>query len=100
MEIWFMQKTRPRMNYDCIGKTIWKKIQTIKIVKSRVKWPHINKKKSLTRKLIYVQTLFSRTTLKLKQKISRRKTTHFFAPLLVLARPKSLLQFDFKNHKI
>ena len=31
--------------------------------------------------------------------MSRRKTTRFFAPLPVSAWPKSLLQFDFKNHE-
>ena len=33
------------------------------------------------------------------KKISRRKTTRFFAPFPVSAWPKSLLQFDFKNHE-
>ena len=33
------------------------------------------------------------------QKNSRRKTTRFFAPFPVSAWPKSLLQFDFKNHE-
>ena len=32
------------------------------------------------------------------EKNSRRKTTRFFAPFPVSAWPKSLLQFDFKNH--
>ena len=32
-------------------------------------------------------------------KISRRKISRFFAPLPVSARPKSLLQFNFKNHE-
>ena len=43
-------------------------------------------------------TLFS-LYLNLEQKISRRETTRFFAPLPVSAWPKSLLQFDFKNHE-
>ena len=33
------------------------------------------------------------------KKISRRKTTRFFAPLPVSKRPKSLLQFGFKNNE-
>ena len=37
--------------------------------------------------------------LKQSEKISRSKTTRFFAPLLVSACPKSLLQLDFKNHE-
>ena len=55
--------------------------------------------KPLARKRIFVQTPFSHSTLNLEQKISRRKTTRFFAPLPVLAWTKSLLQFDFKNHE-
>ena len=43
---------------------------------------------------------FSRSTLNLEQKNSRRKTTRFFAPLPVSAWPKSLLQFDFKNENV
>ena len=38
-------------------------------------------------------------TFKLGYKILRRKTTCFFAPFPVSARPKSLLQFDFKYHE-
>ena len=33
------------------------------------------------------------------KKNSRRKNTRFFAPFPVSAWPKSLLQFDFKNHE-
>ena len=47
MKIWFKQKTKPRMNYQYIGKTLWKKnpIQKIeKTAKTRVKLPHVNKK--------------------------------------------------------
>ena len=69
-----------------------------KTVKIKVKLPHVNKK-PLARKRIFVQTPFSHSTLNLEQKISRRKTTRFFAPLPVSAWPKSLLQFDFKNHE-
>ena len=63
-----------------------------------MKLPHVNKK-PLARKRNFVQTPFSRSTLNLERKISRRKTTRFFAPLPVSAWPKSLLQFDFKNHE-
>ena len=41
----------------------------------------------------------SNTVFSLYFKISRRKTTRFFVPFPVSAWPKSLLQFDFKNHK-
>ena len=33
---------------------------------------------------------------KIRAKLSRRKTTRFFAPLPVSAWPRSLLQYDFK----
>ena len=36
---------------------------------------------------------------KIRAKNSRRKTTRFFALFTVSAWPKSLLQFDFKNHE-
>ena len=42
-------------------------------------------KKPLARKRIFVQTPFSHSTLNLERKISRRKTTRFFAPLPVSA---------------
>ena len=64
------QKTRPRTDYEWIGKTIWKKnpIQKIeKTVKIKVKLPHVNKKPQ-ARKRIFVQTLFSHSTLNLEQK--------------------------------
>ena len=38
-------------------------------------------KKPLARKRIFVQTPFSHSTLNLEQKISRHKTTRFYAPL-------------------
>ena len=47
MEIWFKQKTRPRMNFKWIGKTINKKYPIQKFaetVKIKVKLPHVNKK--------------------------------------------------------
>ena len=69
-----------------------------KTAKIKVKLPHVNKK-PLARKQIFVQTQFSHSTLNLERKNPRRKTTRFFAPLPVSASPKSLLQFDFKNHE-
>ena len=54
-----------------------------KTVKIGVKLPHVNEK-PLPRNRIF-QTPFSHSTLKLEQKISRRKTTRFFAPLPVSA---------------
>ena len=76
-----------------LERTIWENHLKIK-----VKLPHVNKK-PLARKRIFVQTPFCHSTLNLEQKNSRRKTTRFFAPLPVSAWPKSLLQFDFKNHE-
>ena len=55
-----------------------------KTVKIKVKLPHVNRK-PLARKRIFVQTPFSHSTLNLERKISRRKTTRFFAPLPVSA---------------
>ena len=69
-----------------------------KTVKIKAKLPHVNKK-PLARKRIFVQTPFSHSTLNLERTISRRKTTRYFAPFPVSARPKSLLQFDFKYHE-
>ena len=64
------QKTRHRTDYEWIGKTIYKKIQSKKSKKTakiKVKLPHVNKK-PLARKRIFVQTLFSHSTLKLERK--------------------------------
>ena len=73
-----------------------KKIE--KTEKIKVKLPHVNTQ-PLARKRIFVQTPFAHSTLKLEQKkISRRKAARFFAPFPVSASPKSLLQFDFKDH--
>ena len=69
-----------------------------KTVKIKVKLPHVNKKPQ-PRNRIFVQTPFSHSTLELERKNSRRKSTRFFAPYPVSACPKSLLQFDFKNHE-
>ena len=69
-----------------------------KTVKTKVKLPQLNKKPQ-ARKRFFVQTTFSHSTLKIEQKNSRRKTICFFAPFPVLAWPKSLFQFDFKNHE-
>ena len=68
MEIWFKQKTRPRMNYEWIGKTIWKKSDPkIEILKNQSEMAACEQK-PLARKQIFVQTLFSQSTLKLEQK--------------------------------
>ena len=53
-----------------------------KTVKIKGKLPHVNKKPQ-ARKPIFVQTLFSHSTLKIERKFSRRKTACFFAPLPV-----------------
>ena len=60
------------MNYKWIGKTFpfGKKNgskKSKKIVKTKVKLPHVNKK-PLARKRIFVQTPFSHSTLKLERK--------------------------------
>ena len=70
-----------------------------KTVKIRVKLPHVNKK-PLPRNRIFVQNTIFSLYIKIRaKKNSRRKTTRFFAPFPASAWPKSLLQFDFKNHE-
>ena len=65
------QKTRPRMNYEWIKKTIEKKIRSKKIekktVKIKAKLPHVNKNPR-ARKRVFVQTTFSDSNLKLERK--------------------------------
>ena len=84
-----------------LGKPLRKNpIQNIeKTVKIKVKLQHVNTE-SLARKRIFVQTPFSHSTLKPELKnFTPKKITRFFAPLPFSALPKSLLQFDFKNHE-
>ena len=66
-EIWFKQKTKPRMSYEWIGINIEKKpIQKNKrTVKFKMKLLHVNKKQ-LARKRIFVQTPFSHSNLRHK----------------------------------
>ena len=63
------QKTRPRTDYEWIGKPFRKNpIQNLKKnSKIKVKLPHVNKK-PLAKKRIFVQTPFSHSTLNLKRK--------------------------------
>ena len=68
-----------------------------KTVKIKVKLPHVNKK-PLARKRIFVQPPFSHSTLNLEQKIFTPQNHSLFR-FLVSPWPKSLLQFDFKNHE-
>ena len=65
-----------------------------KRVKIKVKLSHVHKK-PLARKRIFVQTPFSHSALKLEQKNFTPQNHSLFR----LAWPKSLLQFDFKNHE-
>ena len=83
---------------DWKNQLVKKSEPKIKITVKSNKSPHVNKK-TIARKRIFVETPFSHSTLKLEQKSSRCKTTRLFAPLPVSARPKSLLQFDLKNHE-
>ena len=70
-----------------------------KTVKMKVKLPHVNKKTTSEKANFRSNTVFSLYFKFRAKKISRRKTTRFFAPLPVSASPKSLIQFDFKNHE-
>ena len=67
-------------------------------IKKTVKIEATCEQKPLARKQICSYTVFT-LYLQIRIKNSRRKTTRFFAPLPVSAWPKSLLQFDFKNHE-
>ena len=78
-------------------KNLIQKIE--KTVKIRVKLPHVNKKTTTEKPNFCSNTIFS-LYFKIRAKKSRRKTTRFFAPFPVSAWPKSVLQFDFKNHEI
>ena len=98
---WNKKKLGLERTMNGLGKPSRKKIQYKKLkkpVKIKVKLPHVNKKPP-ERRRVFVQTPFSHSALKFERKISNRKTTRFFAPLPVSAWPKSLLQFDFKNHE-
>ena len=59
------RKTRPRMKYEWLGKTIQKESDPInkKTVKIKMKLPHMNKK-PLATKQIFLQTSISHSTLK------------------------------------
>ena len=71
-----------------------------KTAKTKEKLPHVNKKNTSEKANFCSNTVFS-LYFKIREKqISRHKSTRFFAPFLVSAWPKSLLQFDFKNHEI
>ena len=74
MEIWFKQKTRPRMNYERIRKTLKKTDQ--KIEKNYKK----SKRDCRIKRIFYSNTVFS-LYFKLGAKKSRRKDTRFSAPL-------------------
>ena len=73
MDIYFKQKTRPRMNYKWMGKNTIQKIE--KTEKNKVKLPHVNKKR-LARKRIPVQTPFSHSTLNYSEKFQATKALH------------------------
>ena len=66
------------MNCEWIAKPIWKHpIQKIEeTVEPEVKLPHLNRK-PLVKKQIFVQTPFFQSTLKVEQKNSCQKSTHF-----------------------
>ena len=69
-----------------------------KTVKIRVKLPHVNKK-TTEKPNFCSNTVFSLYFKIRSKKVHACKTTRFFAPFPVSAWPKSLLQFDFKNHE-
>ena len=67
-----------------LRKPLKNSIQKIeKTVKTKVNMPHVNKK-PLARKLTFVQSFFYLKNSEKEKKISRRKTSRFFAPIPVL----------------
>ena len=69
--------------------------KTVKII---VKLPYVNKK-PLARKRFFVQTPFSQSTLNLERKNFTPQNHSLFRSTSFFGVTKSLLQFDFKNHK-
>ena len=82
------------MDWENNLKSDPKNQKTVKIKVNCRMWT----KKPLARERILVQTQVFSLYFKIRE-ISRRKTTPFFAQLPVSVWPKSLLQFDFKNHE-
>ena len=80
------QKNTPRTDLEWIAKTI---------KKSDLK----NRKKLTVTNQIEIAAFEQKSEGEFFEKLSRNKTTRFFAPLPVSAWPKELLQFDFKNHE-
>ena len=78
MKIWFKQNITPRMNYECIEKSLRKNpIRKFKkTVQIKVKSPHVNTK-PLARKRILAQTPFSHPTLKLVRNFHATKPQAF-----------------------
>ena len=98
MDIWLKQKTRPRMNSE------WENhLEKIRSKKSKKNSKNKGEIAACEQKTTSEEANFRSNTVfslyfKIREKYSRRKAIRFFAPFPVSARPKSLLQFDFKNH--
>ena len=70
-----------------------------KLVKIKVKLPHVNKKTTSEKAKFFSNTVFSLYFEIRTKKISRRESTRFLAPFPLSACPKLLLHIDFKNHE-
>ena len=68
------KKTRPRMNYGWIGKTIKKKTDPKKQKKNSKDQSEIAAREKTAGKRIFVQTPFCHSTLKLEHKITPQNT--------------------------
>ena len=93
------------MNYEWIGKTIWKKNHPVQKIEKTVKikvnlLAACDQKTTIEKPNFCSNTIFALYFRIRAKKISRRKTTRFFAPFPVSVWPKSLLQFDFKNENM
>ena len=73
-------------------------IQKIKTLKIKGEIAACEQKTTSEKANFCSSTVFS-FYFKIRAKIARRKTTRFLAPPPVSAWPKSLLQFNFKNHE-
>ena len=100
------KKTTPRLNYEWIGKTINKKIRSKNWKKNS---SNQNEIAAYEQKFIFFvhmrrfntknSTPFSHSTLKLERKKFTPQNHSFSRSASCFGGPKSLLQFDFKNHE-
>ena len=92
---WLNKKLDPERTINGLEKPFRKKSKKKIKVSCRIWTKTTSEKANYCSKTVFLLYFKIRA-----KKISRRKATRFFAPLSVSAWPKSLLQFDFKNHEM